>query len=432
METAESTVTKPPSVLPRWLPWTHGIILAITLSFWGVFLSRTEPLGYVFQRDFLCVYVGARAVAAGQGSQLYDAEVQWKYTNSAISPYHRYTLLPFVYPAYVAVLFSPLGKISLVKAFLLWTVFNLLLAAWLVRRLLSYPSVFAGQKVVLLVAVLAWVPLQLTLSQGQLGLVCAVALSEAVISLEARKEWLAGCWLALGLVKPQLIAVPLLALLLWRSWRAIATFLGILAAVLVASFAQIGFWIPAYLRFLAEFNRNGRAWSMYPWAMQNWRGLVYGLLGNSTAGYWLLAAMSLLSIFVVVFVCLGGGGTGSVVRRPLPNKWKIRFSISILIGLLVSPHLYFHDWVVALPALALLFISGIEWSRAKNRCDWQVATLLWLIALSPIVCFAVQFQVWPKTTPIQLAPWYMGFLTAMAVLSLWRSDKKNLLEKTSQ
>lgn len=434
MVIAQSTIAEKRSPLPRWLPLAHAILLAMTLYFWAAFLWTSQPLGYIYKRDFLSVYVGAQAVAEGHGSQLYTVELQRNLTDTAIQPYSRRILLPYIYPAYVAVLLSPLGKLPLVTAFLLWTCINLLAAAWLLRRVLRYQSFLPGQRAALLVAYLAWVPLQLTISHGQMGLLCAVGLSEALVSLQSGKEWLAGCWLALGLVKPQIIALPLLALAAWQCWRAIASFATILVALVGLSFAKLGFWITDYLHFMEEFYRRGKEFSLYPLAMQNWLGLVSALLGKSTgiAAHVLLGILTVGSVLLVLFICRGrkdreAGSTTS----SRPGNFSVRFAIVILLGLLTSPYLYFHDWVVGVPALVILFLSATEWWQ-KDQSQRPAKILLWLTALSPFVCFAVQFGVWPKTTPVQLAPWYMAILTAMAVISLQRAENTNLQGKTGE
>lgn len=428
METQTTAAPQQPFPLPRWLPWSHGLILVLTLTFWSMFLFRIEPLGYIYKRDFLSVYVGARVVAEGMGSHLYDPEVQRKLTDSAILPYHRSTLLPFIYPAYVAVLLAPLGRISLIKAFFIWTGINVVISGCLIRRLLQHAHAFPGQRTAFLVAFLAWVPLQLTLSQGQMGLVCTLALGEAMISLESRKQWKAGCWLALGLVKPQLIVFPLLALLLLRSWRTVAAFMTALFVLVAATLGKVGFWLPEYLRFLATFNRSGKEWSLYPMAMENWRGLIHVMLGTSASvtAYSLLSALSVVSVLTVVLVCWGHHIVPAALPHPpySPTEWKARFSISTLIGLLASPYLYFHDWVVAFPALVVLFLAASEWSRQRDRFHWLAPAILWLIALSPFICFAAQFGVWPMTTHIQLVPWYMGFLTLITVVRLLMVDRR--------
>lgn len=405
--------------MPQWLPWAHGIVLAITLVFWIAFLSNAQPLSYVYKRDFLGVYVGTRAVVAGQSAQLYDFSLQRQLTDAAIAPYHRANLLPYVYPAYVGLLLAPLGKLNLTSAFFVWTGVNFLAALWLGRRLMRYKLLFRGQRITLLVAFLAWVPLQLTLSHGQMGLFCALAVGEAAVALNGGLQWKAGCWLALGLLKPQLIALPLLALVLWRSWRALASFSAILFILLAASFAKLGFWIPAYLHFLAKFNRGAKEVSLYPAAMQNWRGLASALFGSRSAmAFGLQVALSVGSLGAVLLICRSG-----VSRKRLgtPEHLHARFAIVVLLGILVSPHLYFHDWIVGVPALAVLLLVATEWTRVNGR-QWPGSALLWLVACSPFVAFALQFGVWPEASHIQLVPWYMGLMTAVAIVALRRVE----------
>jgi hypothetical protein len=200
--------------------------------------------------------------------------------------------------------------------------------------------------------------------------------------------------------------------------------------LLTTTFGKAGFWIPEYLRFLVRFNHSGKDWSLYPIAMQNWRGLVHALLETSTsiAAYFLLAALSVASVLMLVSVCWEPyirRGSQSELPHSSTDR-KARFSIAILIGLLVSPYLYFHDWVVAFPALAVLFLAATEWSRLQAGHQWIATAILWLIALSPFVCFAVQFGIWPSNTHIQLVPWYMGLLTVLAAVRLRTADRKIL------
>lgn len=434
MEIANSAVRKRGSPLPQWVSWSHGILLAVTLAFWAMFLFTAEPLGFVYKRDFLCLYIGARAVAEGHGPELYNDGLQWALTNAAISPYHRSTLLPYIYPAYVAVLLSPLGKLSLVNAFFVWTGINLLAAVWVTVRLVGFSSSLPQLKIPVLVAVLGWMPLQLTISMGQVGMLSTLALIETLLSLLAHKPWKAGCWLALGLVKPHLILIPVLTLLIWQCWPTLASFVVIGLVTLGLSFAKAGFWLGDYLRFLSEFYQKGKEFSYYPFAMQNWRGLVYALLrtNQSVAAYLLLGALSAASIVLVVMLCARRKDHAVWWRRTrsFPSHWKQVFSISILLGPLVSPYLYFHDWVIALPALIILFLATVN-SGGEDKPGQRLAIFLrWLIALSPFVCFAVEFQIWPSASRIQLMPWYMGLLTTVAYFFL-RNSCKTGLEPTS-
>lgn len=420
MTVPEPTVAKRRFFLPRWLPLCHLSLLIVTLWSWSVVLrTQTTILGYVFKRDFSSVYVGAQIVAEGQGPQLYNLELQRRSMDADILPYRRYTLLPFIYPGYVAVLLSPLARFSLSTAFLFWTAINFVILAWIARRLIWERFASRRLRLAVLVAFLIWIPLQLTLSHGQMGLVCVLGFTEAMTSLQARRQWQAGFWLALGLMKPQLMVLPLFSLALWRCWRTLASFAAVVITVLGISFAKLGFWITAYLRFLAAFNRGGTRLSLYPTAMQNWRGLVSLLLGSdaSLAAKWLLALLSIASVGLVVFVSCPS------LRdfRPasgLPPHWQTRWGIVICLGILTSPYLYGHDWVVALPALIVLFSLAERLSDVCGQGERAPQFLGWLLAIAPFVSFAAQFGVWPQSTRIQLLPLFMGVLTVTATLVL--------------
>ena len=418
-------VVKEPQSLPRWLPWFHAALLALTIWFWWTFLHNATLHGYVYKRDFASVYVGARAVSEGLGSQLYDLEVQRKIMDAAILPYHRKNLLPYIYPAYVAVLFSPLGAISLDKAFLIWTGINLVVTAWMARRVTQYVRGSLIEKLAILVVFFAWVPLQLTLSHGQLGLPCALAITETILSLQVRRQWRAGWWLALALLKPQILLLPLLALLIWRCWRTLASFAAAVVLVAGVSFAKVGFWIAGYLRFIVEFNGRGAEVSLYPRVMQNWRGLVACLLANdkSFAAQFLLVVLSAASLVAVVLVCYRWGAEARRDRTS-PSRWEARFAIAVLLGILSSPYLYPHDWVVAVPALIVLYCLARDLSAEPEKRSRRVAVvLLWLLALAPFVAFAAQFDFMPGKSPIQLVAWYMGMLTFTAVLAVRRAGE---------
>ena len=418
-------VAKEPQLLPRWLPWTHAALLALTIWFWWSFLHGASLHGYIYKRDFASVYVGARAVSEGLGSQLYDLETQRKIMDAAILPYQRKNLLPYIYPAYVAVLFSPLGAITLDKAFLIWTGINVVVMAWIARRVTQYVRGSPRERLGILVAFFAWVPLQLTLSHGQLGLPCALAITETIFSLQARRPWQAGWWLALALLKPQILLLPLLALLIWRCWRTLTAFVAAVVVVAGVSFAKVGFWIAGYLRFIVEFNGRGAEVSLYPRVMQNWRGLITCLFGDdrSIAAQSLLVALSAASLIAVVVVCYRRGD-GPRFDPRLPSRWQARFAVAVSLGILSSPYLYPHDWVVAVPALIALFCLARELSsEPENRSRRAAVVLLWLIALAPFVVFAAQFDFMPGRSPIQLVAWYMGLLTFTAVVTLRRAGE---------
>jgi hypothetical protein len=96
----------------------------------------------------------------------------------------------------------------------------------------------------------------------------------------------------------------------------------------------------------------------------------------------------------------------------------MRFAIVVIAGILASPYLYAHDWVIALPALLMLLQGRSDASLPSNSRRRLSIGLLWLVGLSPFVCFAAQFDLSSAKSPISVVPFYMGLLMVVAALVL--------------
>lgn len=403
---------------------SYAVLLVVTLAFWFLHIAgQTSLVGYAHRTDFLAVYVGARTVATGHAAQLYDVGMQRSQMNQAIVPYHRGNLMAFVYPGYVAVLLAPLGALSFSHAVLVFLAVNSVVVLWMAFRVATRFSDSPRDRLVLLMPIFAFVPLQLSLLQNQLGLVPTLGILEGVLALRSDRPARAGWWLLIGLVKPQLIAFPLLALLFWRCWSALVTFFVGFAAVLGLSIATLGWWIPRYMAFLREYSRSGAGMSLFPIAMQNWRGLGYALLQNESSMTFRLLLLGLtgLSVTAVVVLCRR---TASSFRQPATAPrtflWEACFAVVTLLGILSSPHLYMHDWVVFVPAGVLLW----SWIRhLPGHLDHSPRTVLGLLAACPFVFWFSQFVAWPPESSIQLVPWYMGFMAIAAFVSIQEESK---------
>jgi hypothetical protein len=263
------------------------------------------------------------------------------------------------------------------------------------------------------------VPLHLTLLQNQLGLFPALGILEAALALHDRKAVKAGCWLLLGILKPQLILFPLLALFLWRCWRTLLPFFLGCAAVFAVSVSVTGWWVPTYLAFLRAYNRAGPSMSLYPEAMHNWRGLasVVFRMAHPTASRMLIVALTSLSILATVILCRYFGGKASPGTGT--EVWEPRFALVVLLGILSSPHLYLHDWVVFVPAALLLQ----RWARSSHVVDGSGPrrAFFWLLAGSPFVFTFSHFIGWSPGGLIQWVPWYMGALACVGLILLRES-----------
>ncbi len=382
----------------------YSAFLVTLIALWIRHLfGLPDLMAEISRRDFLGPFIGASAACAGQVKHLYDVAVQRALMDAALAPLSRSALVPFVFPAYVALLLRPLGCLSYATAYFAWMAVNILLALWMAVRLASHFASSRQEWAATLITVLASPPLLLTIWQGQLSLPVAAGLTEAIIALHTGRTARAGLWLALGLVKPQLIALPFLALVAAGYWKACTRFLLAASALMVSSWVLAGAWLAPYLRFLKEYPQLGRALALsYPTVMQNWLGALVTLFRahQSPLAQRIAAALAVVSVLAALWLC-----------RSRDAFWA-RFAVAIVLGVLACPHLYMHDVVCALPAGVALWSKFRSGPPLRTRAIHYVGVLL---ALEPAVAFAGILQLGNGFLPIQWLPWYLALVSVLAI-----------------
>jgi hypothetical protein len=382
----------------------YGGLLGAGLALLVLLLAQVGSLtGLATISDVPAFYIGARMVLAGQSDALYDMGLQSRLHTELIAPYGPVGLDPFVHPPYFALFVAPLGLLALPAAYLVCTALNLTAVAYTLRRLVAGMWPARDRRIVLL-ACLSLPPLYVGMMLGQLPPILVwLSLTGALGALAANGERQAGLWLILGLVKPQILIAPLLALLVARRWRTLLVFGAGTAAVAGVSFLIMGFWIPEYLRFLGDYVRPGSPISEIPDKMQNWRGLVYHLLGADSgpiaAGP--IGALTVASVGTVVVICWPRGG-------PQHPGWDVRFAVVILLGLLINPHFYPYDALIALT-------PGVVLWRAAASPETRARAVRTLLALGPLAGLIAETGSPPL---IQVGPWYL-LLLLLAVAWAW-------------
>lgn len=326
--------------------------------------------------DFLALSVGGEVVRDGNGGRLYDvaaqAHAQATLLSRPGSPGNPEQLALYLYPPFVAAAFAALDGLTPGVAFGLWACLNLaalLFALWAVGRA-------AGSRRVLLYlvpAILTFLPIWMVLLRGQVAFLAMAALAGCYLALSRNQDELAGACLAAGLAKPQLVIVPALALLMARRPRAILGF-GLGAIVLVAaSLAVTGpAGLAGYGRLLIGAGQDTAANSLvHPAWMYNWRGTsvrALGLLspdgfapGLATAVYGLLDVATLALL----------GQAWRRLERPTSSQLAGLWALSILAGVLVSPHLQEYDLALWLLAGALIALYYRAWEGGALSPAWR-------------------------------------------------------------
>jgi hypothetical protein len=338
--------------------------LFVATFFWVMLFGYLAMVPRVYDRmsrgyaDFSNFYGAGKIVQAGLGDRLYDLALQTKVQDqfSEASAVNN-RALPYMRPPFEALLFLPLSYLSFPLAYVIWVLFSVALvgatAAFLRPRIsglaaipwwLYYPAYFSFYPIVYGFILGQDSPLMLLL----FGLV-------AVQWLRGR-DFLAGCFLGLALIKFQLVLPLVLILILKKQGRTLAGFS--LAAALLAgvSWWAVGWHgMAAYPAYLWRLNAKGSAAAIYPSVMPSLRGLVEGWtdpLRPRLGLDWITVG---LSVAVLVWAARQWH---TEAARSSRTYWA-GVSVAFLATLLAGYHEFGYDLSLLLPVI--LAAAGSIW-----------------------------------------------------------------------
>ena len=327
--------------------WRGQVALtAVALGF--VIYPMTEPGHDVINSDWPAFATGAK-IAMSDPGHLYDIDLQRRVQLEVTGGRQLVTpgiqgILPFLAPAYVALMAVPFASLGTELGGRLWILFGLACFAvglWLATRPRSPAAALPG---------FAAVPTALLLLNAQIDGFVVLGLG-AAIALWSR-PWLAGLALGLTLTKPQLVLPVGLALILARKWRVLAGW-AIAGIVLWGSYAIFDpLWV---LHWLAPASST-----VQPIAREVDLAHVVVFLPQAIQSYG-LAVISLVTGLIVIWLAW---------RRR--DELPVAASILVAGGVFVSPH--------ALPAdLVLVSLALVMWGRA-DVWDWVVLSVAAVVA----------------------------------------------------
>ena len=390
---------------PRALDVALWAIVLVLVAAGGIQLAAlidelVGPMSAGIHHDFLAFFAAGRLVLEGRSSELYDAGALTAIQRTVIPfPVGANGYMPFINPPFAAVAFAPIAALPAELARDVWAAISLamltLAGSWMARPL---PPL---QRLATTLLVALSFPAYHSLAEGQWS---AAMLLAGVAALWAgrRGSWgLAGLFLAPWWLKPQLVALPLVALALDRRWSAVAwTILGGVALV-IASLPFVGIGI--YLQYagylvsvgLSHFNGAGAVarsvWQGDLATTEGINGLLVGSLGQAHVllvdVLWGVISAALVLLWLVA----------AWFERPGFATLSARRMVAAGIGivLLVNPNLFIQDTVLAfllLPALWPL-PSDAYWREAIDMAtlaaivllDQPLGTHLFTLALLGIV-----------------------------------------------
>jgi hypothetical protein len=324
--------------------------------------------------DFRTFYSAGHMVRSGEAVQIYDIVSEKRVQDALVAP--RQEALPFFNPAYAALPFVLLSLFGYKAAYFIFFSLNFMMAVFAAAVMRPYlagiADVWQGLPTFLF---LCFVPVGIALREGQLSLIMLLLCCTCFAASQTSRPFVAGLLLALALIKFQ-IALPMAVLFLaWRRWR------------FVAGFASGGVALAGISLWITGINGSGGFW----------HSIVSSSVSSSTT-----VAMSQMSrmanIYGFFYSISNGAHWGQVlaiVCSGLILLWGMfqrpSIPMALLIGILVSFHLYQYDLSLLLLPVSLAFNqavvsfvslpSGSPLSKKYILSSWPSAVAIFLCGL---------------------------------------------------
>jgi hypothetical protein len=319
-------------------------IAAVLLAYYAISWAQVTP-SRERGTDFSASYVAALILRSGDGSQLYDQQIEHA-RHLELLPAGTVVNLPFITPPTTALLALPFTALDPGTAFRVWSVLELLLlvlAVWIAIRAGPWPQRPAnGSRLAVMLMALAGGGTFAFLLLGQIDGVAALGLAAAYSSWRRERHALAGFWLGLAFAatKPHLAIGLGIWLLARRDWRALggaATGCALVAAVSIVLVGPAG--IGDFVSALGFAYGNTPASSTV-----GVPGLVASWLGTGTVP-------AVIGVIGALLALAGCAVLGARSRRGSVTL-EVSLAGAAALSLVASPHLLAHDLVILAPVFA--------------------------------------------------------------------------------
>ena len=391
--TAESRGTR---YLPDLLLGILPLLLAVQLLGWLTFF----PSALRGHADFRQLYAAGYMVRTRHANELYDPRAQQEVQDALVGSDER--SLPYIRPAYQALLFAPFSLLpyrNAYLAFLALNIFLLALAFWLIRpHMKNLARIWRGLPVFVF---LVFYPIALALMQGQDSILLLALLAAALVALDRGWEMTGGILVALGLFKMQIVIPIALLFLFWRRWRFFGGFALSAGLVSFLSLWVVGFaQTAAYARSILSVGTGLAAANPFPLRvsiMANLRGLIFGLTGSLIGArlpaFWIQVVTVVASVIALLWVA---------VSASHKRRGEDALVIAITASVILSYYLFIHDLsVLLIPIVVTLdrFIFNSPETTGNDRepaAAWMSAVLL----VAPMCIFLIPGHFYLVSLPL--------------------------------
>lgn len=382
---------------------TSLMLMVLVISLYVIRQMYDGPFG----KDFTIFLTGAHILTSGQGAELYDLSVQTK-VQTGLAGNIRFEggVLPFNYPPYIAMLFSPLTFFGPAEAYYIWVAVQwavVLALAFSIRRYFHNRHGMAATPIVM--TMFSFVPVFEALLMGQMSLILLSLWWWAFVSWRHERWGQLGVAIALSAFKPQLVVLLVAGLVAQKRWKVLG-YTTIMQAVLwgVSILLTGPQTLLSYIHILQISSSSIDTLGFFGKDMTNLRGL----LTVSGVGPELSIQLAMF------FWALSVGAAIWLWRRPWPIA--TRFGLTVVLSVLFSPHLYTHDAALLVLGVVCASVACIERGMALNL-RWLLAPLIAMF----VALYSVVFSISHSWAPVILATWLFGIVVFAWLMHTRRS-----------
>lgn len=173
----------------------------------------------------------------------------------------------------------------------------------------------------------------------------------------SRRTWPPTIGLVLIAHKPQMALLPVAYLLFAGEWRVVVRAGAVIAALSIASMAALGWRLAFdYVRLLVDATQWHDSNGISIWGMFGWNAFFAGL-GVGTAPARVLTLVADMGTFLAAF------SWAWRARGTRHEATETRLAVLVFGALLISPHVYEHDVLLAAVPCFMLAMTGSVSSR---------------------------------------------------------------------
>jgi Glycosyltransferase family 87 len=352
----------------KWYP--RVLVGGVALGFLASLMSGdgASTIGGRLGADYPAFYAAGRIIVEGDGRDLYRWERQLL-AQQGLFPPQENLFMPFPYPAFVAVAYSPLALLSYRVSYFIHTMFMsgaLLLALWAMRPM---STAIAEQSFLVFALLIFYYPLLKSIIGGQNTVITLLLVALLWRAVTDGKDFRAGVCLGLLLFKPQ-YGLPIIGLfLLSGRWKVVAAsaLTGLVQWVIgvwISGWGWVSVWV-GYANWVARTAANIDKHNGISWI-----GFLEGILGTeSRFGAALAYILAGITVAVTCWVWW---------RRARRQEFSAQMGIAMGSVLLIPPHAFYYD--AGLLAFTWISLISKDW-----KYKTEIIAGVWILGFSQVL-----------------------------------------------